>query len=242
MHNDIRILLVNAINPTVEVEGRYPNLGLGHLAASVQKHLPHEKITFLIVDHNIRETLKNFRPHLVGISSVSQNYNIALQYADFFTQQNIPVIFGGIHITALPQTLPKTAVAGCLGEAELTFVDLVKLFLHEALIPERLKELPGIIFWKGDTLVKTEPQPPRPGRTECSASTNPDIGFFIYNNRYGLQRSKKGSREQAAGGRGAAGSRHQAAVFVPCRLVPQCPMPPYCLLPTARCPSLRRLP
>ena len=65
MKNSTRILLVNAVNPAVEVETRYPNLGLGYLAASVRKHIPEENITFLISDNNIKKNAAEFKPHLV---------------------------------------------------------------------------------------------------------------------------------------------------------------------------------
>ncbi len=154
--NSTRILLVNAVNPAVEVETRYPNLGLGYLAASVRKHIPDEIITFFIADDNIKKIVAEFKPHLVGISSVSQNYNIALNYSRYFETQNIPFIIGGVHITSLPKTLPKSAIAACLGESEMTFVELVKLFIEGGFSPEKLKQIQGIAFWDGQILIETE--------------------------------------------------------------------------------------
>ncbi|HBM15197.1 MAG TPA: hypothetical protein DD381_02460 [Lentisphaeria bacterium] len=158
MDNCIRILLINAINPNIEVESRYPNLGLGYLVASVHSFLRDKNIIFKIIDDNIHEVSEEFKPHLVGISAVSQNYSIAISLADYFVSKKIPVVFGGIHITNLPETLPQSVALACLGEAEQTFVDIVELFLKDSLIPSKLREIPGICFWDGNTLVKTEPR------------------------------------------------------------------------------------
>ena len=157
--NNVRIMLVNAVNPHVEVESRYPNLGLGYLVASVRAHFPDAGVGFKIADRNIRATALDFKPHLVGISAVSQNFTRAARLSEWFSERGIPVIFGGIHITNMPETLPRSAVAACLGEAERTFPELTGLFLRGALTPARLKEIRGICFWDGDTLVKPSPRP-----------------------------------------------------------------------------------
>ncbi len=73
-----RILLINALEPRVEVERRYPGLGLGYLVSSARKHLPEARIDFRIVDANVPVIAERFRPHLVGISSVSQNFTWGL--------------------------------------------------------------------------------------------------------------------------------------------------------------------
>jgi radical SAM superfamily enzyme YgiQ (UPF0313 family) len=159
MTRGLRILLVNAVNPDVEVEHRYPNLGLGYLVASVRAQFSDLDVTFKIADRNIQREVICFGPHLVGISAVSQNYTRALLLADWLAARKIPVIFGGIHITNCPETLPRTAVAACLGEAEHTFPELVKLFLSDTLTPGLMHNIPGVCFWDGETLVKTRPRP-----------------------------------------------------------------------------------
>jgi len=76
-----KILLINAINPIIEVEQRYPNLGLGYLVSSLRKHFGKEILDFKIIDRNIEKEITDFVPDLVGISSVSQNFNLVKKYA-----------------------------------------------------------------------------------------------------------------------------------------------------------------
>jgi len=156
MPDNLKILLINAINPGVEVESRYPGLGLGYLAASARKYLPNVKIQFRIAYRNIPRITKEFRPSLVGISSVSQNYNIAKNYADFFSRLKIPVMMGGIHITALPDCLPETVSAACIGEGETTFVRLIKAYLENQFNEEGLAKIPGIAYWDNGVIHKNE--------------------------------------------------------------------------------------
>ncbi len=159
MPNETRILLVNAINTSVEVERRYPNLGLGYLASVLRQHFSEKRLKILITDHKIRETTANFRPHIVGISSVSQNYNIALNYAGYFEKSGIPYFMGGIHISNLPGTLPKGAVAGCSGEAEETIIDLLNLFFENDFSVRSLKNIPGLVYWDDETLLESPDRP-----------------------------------------------------------------------------------
>jgi radical SAM superfamily enzyme YgiQ (UPF0313 family) len=152
----LRILLVNAINPNVEVESRYPGLGLAYLVSSVRKELPEANIEFRISDSAIIEEIESFRPKLVGISSVSQNFNIAKKYAEFCENQGIPVIMGGIHVSELPECLPGSTIVACRHEGEHTFVKLIKAFLDEKFSPEFLTDIPGISFWKNGLLTHNE--------------------------------------------------------------------------------------
>jgi radical SAM superfamily enzyme YgiQ (UPF0313 family) len=158
--NKNHILLINAINPNVEVENRYPGLGLAYLVASVRKHLPDFNFEFRIADGEIAETINAFHPDLVGISSVSQNFTLAVKYSDFCAKQGIPVIMGGIHISTLPENLPRSSVAGCMHEGEDTFIELLQAFIEGRFEPESLARIPGICFWKEDALVYNESRSP----------------------------------------------------------------------------------
>jgi len=160
MFSETRILLVNAINTSVEVERRYPNLGLGYLASVLRKNFSEKKLKILIADHNIKKTTESFRPNIVGISSVSQNYNIALSYSDYFKKLGIPYIIGGIHISNIPGSLHRGAVAGCKGEAEDTIVDLINMYFESDLSNNRLSEIPGLVFFdNNDALVESPARP-----------------------------------------------------------------------------------
>ncbi|PIS23242.1 hypothetical protein COT49_01110, partial [candidate division WWE3 bacterium CG08_land_8_20_14_0_20_40_13] len=108
----MKILLVNAINPTSEVETRYPNLGLGYLASALRSSFGNDHFDFKIIERGspdyVERQIAEFNPNIVGISSVTQNFNLAKKYAEFAKGKNIPVIMGGVHISMLPQSMPKS--------------------------------------------------------------------------------------------------------------------------------------
>lgn len=160
MSGSPRVLLINAIDPRAEVERRYPSLGLGYLVASVRKQLPEARVDFRIVDSDVEGVASRFQPHLVGISSVSQNFDRARHYAGVFAGRGVPVIIGGVHLSALPRGLPATAVAGSVGESEATFVELVQAFLGGGLTTASLERIPGIVFRDGGEIRQTPARPP----------------------------------------------------------------------------------
>ena len=72
-----RILFINAINAMREVESRYPSLAFGYLISSLQKEFP-GVFEYKIADRDIEHALEDFRPDIVCISSVTQNFMRAL--------------------------------------------------------------------------------------------------------------------------------------------------------------------
>lgn len=148
-----RILFVNAINPAVEVEQRYPNIGLGYLISVIRRHFGGKAFDFKVVSKNIAHEILNYQPDLMGITSVSQNYNYAKQYARLAKSKRLPVIIGGVHISALPHSLSRDMDVGCLGEGERTIIELLELFREENSFPaHKLRDITGIVYWEDKDL------------------------------------------------------------------------------------------
>ena len=158
--SSIRFLLVNAIDTKATIETCFPNLGLGYIASSLRKEVPFRRghtVEFKVVDSNVAECIKEWQPDLVGITAVSQNYNNAMEYAKIAKSFGLPVIMGGVHISALPQTLTANMDVGIVGEGERTIVDLISLWATEGKFYNRhLAEIDGIVFHNGDKLVETK--------------------------------------------------------------------------------------
>lgn len=153
-----RVLFYNAVNANVETETRYPHLGFAYIAAFARKTIQDRPLQFLIDDRHFEKHLSEFKPDLIGISAVSQNFTLACTYAQKAAAMGIPCIFGGIHVSVLPQTMPKTAFAACLGESEATFSDVLQAFLNGE-PEEQKKSIPGLAYWDGDTLCFTKDRP-----------------------------------------------------------------------------------
>ena len=140
----MKVLFINAINLEKFLEIRYPPLNLAYLAAVLRKNF--NDIQIKIVDRNVEKELEIFKPDVVCISSVSQNYNLTMEYAKLAKQRDIKVLIGGVHISILPQSLSKDMDIGVLGEGEITIVDLFKNNF------ENLDKINGIAYWKDDKI------------------------------------------------------------------------------------------
>ena len=144
----IKLLFINAIDPSKEIETNYPPLGVGYLVSSLRKRFGEGAIETKVIDSNIEQEIINFKPHIFGISTVSQNYNKAIAYAKIARKYGIPVICGGIHISMMPSSLTKDMDVGVIGEGENTICDLFDLFRRKAkFVKDDLRKIKGIIYW-----------------------------------------------------------------------------------------------
>jgi len=131
-----RVLFVNAVNPHVESQNRYPALGISYLIAMLRRRFG-ASLDFRLVESRVDAAIREYRPHLVAISSVSPNYNVAKLYASLARAAGIPVVMGGYHITELPSSLTADMDVAVIGEGEYTICDLVEVFLAEGSFPAR---------------------------------------------------------------------------------------------------------
>ncbi len=156
----MRILLISAINPHIEIEIRYPQLGLGYLVSYIRKKLGKNSHVFKIINRNVDEILDSFKPDLVGISCFSPNYGIVKKYAALCKKRKLPVIVGGIHISLLPDSFTNEMDVGVLFEGEETFAELVQLYDSSGRFDtDSLSSVKGIIYLDNKKLILTEPRP-----------------------------------------------------------------------------------
>ncbi|MHC4539780.1 MAG: B12-binding domain-containing radical SAM protein, partial [Planctomycetota bacterium] len=156
----MKILLISAINSHVEIETRYPQLGLGYLVSYARKVLGHDTHQFKIINNRVEEALDDFKPDLVGISCFSPSYGIAEQYAYLCRKRNLPVIVGGIHISLLPSSFSEDMDVGVLFEGEQTMAELIRLYDSLGRLDAgRLSSVKGICYWRDGQLQMTAPRP-----------------------------------------------------------------------------------
>jgi radical SAM superfamily enzyme YgiQ (UPF0313 family) len=147
----IKVLFVNAINKSRLLETRYPPLSLAYLAAALRKNID-DKVEFNIILSDFEKTLDSFNPDVVGITSVSQNYDTAKEYAKKSKEKGKKVLIGGVHISALPQSLTDDMDIGIIGEGEETIVELFKNNF------ENLNKIKGIVYKKNNKVIITPPR------------------------------------------------------------------------------------
>lgn len=105
------------------------------------------------------EDLEALKPEILGVSSVTENFEFAKDLARRAKESWNPItILGGVHITALPKTLPAHFDIGVVGEGEETVSELVSAILEKRHLPtaEALSRIDGIVFRDGATLRQTK--------------------------------------------------------------------------------------
>jgi len=156
-----KILFVNAIDYMRRVEISYPPLSFGYLASALRDAFGQSHFEFRVVDRDVENTIRLFTPDIVAITAASPNFNRAVAYAKIAKQYGLPVIMGGVHISALPSSLTGDMDVGIIGEGERTIVDLLHHFEDESgLHPDALNRVQGIVYKQDGTYVITPQRPP----------------------------------------------------------------------------------
>jgi len=155
-----RVLFISALDTASEVENRYRPLWPAYLAAFTERAMGPDAAEFRYMTGNLDRELDEYKPDIVAIGSVSQNYQLAREYARLCKARGATVMMGGPHISALPQCITGDVDVACIGEGEESFVDLLRLYKQEDSLPlEGLKTIEGIAY-RGDTgIVQTALRP-----------------------------------------------------------------------------------
>ena len=150
------------INPHYHM--RHPPLGLGYLASYINAYYP-QHYRFRLVDYawqtdrDLEVALTEFPPDLVGLTATTNTFQEALRIVGIIKSRvEVPVILGGIHITAAPEDLLNSPFeVAVLGEGEETLLELLRHFDQTGSLTN--ENIPGLAFQQGDNLVKTEARP-----------------------------------------------------------------------------------
>lgn len=140
-----------------EDRGFIAPLSFGYLSAYLETHLNFHN-TFVEVDN--RDALLRQSPDIIGLSSFTETFEDVIHHARHFKQldASVPLIVGGEHISAAPETLPAEVDIGVLGEGEETLFELMRLFQRNEASPENLSKVNGLVFWhKGERII-TQPR------------------------------------------------------------------------------------
>ena len=184
----MRILLCNVTNKSRKIEESFPHLGFGYLSSYLKQN-SNLTIEIKVVTDDVEKNLMEFKPDLIGLSSVSQNYGLALKVSSVCKKiSKAPVIIGGVHITMLPDSLSRDMDVGVIGEGEETFLEIVTL-VHKKkeLKISDLEKIKGIVFHKTEgkteqTLLRNFINPldklPFPNRSILHINKNDIVSMF----------------------------------------------------------------
>ena len=137
---------IGFIQATTDIDVHWwPSLAFGYLKAYVEKHLGNSVIINRIGKY---ETAGY---DIVGISSTTQDYPIAIEIARIAktVNPNVITIIGGSHITYMPETLTYDFNFGVIGEGEQTLLEFVKHVMKRGSVEELMKINGLITHWDG---------------------------------------------------------------------------------------------
>lgn len=153
----MRILLVNAVDTRNSIEVLFPHLGLAYIASHLRKRFP--DITIRIICEKVEQAIRTFEPDILGISSVTQNYNLAKEYARIGKKYGLAVIVGGTHVSSLISTLSADMDIAVLGEGEETVAEIVEKFRTDNSGIEGCKGVDGIAYRDNGAIRLTSRRP-----------------------------------------------------------------------------------
>ena len=157
-------LKICLVNPG-KLSKTQPPLALAYLAAYLRKYGGYNyeiKIADENAGENIFKVIKNFKPHIVGITATTFQIARASEIASYTKKEdkNILTIIGGVHVTALPEFTLRTTDfdIAVIREGEETFRELVDKFIsREGVFSlEDLKTIKGIAYKRDGIFINEE--------------------------------------------------------------------------------------
>lgn len=156
-----------------------PRLGTILLATIMRERGYEARALFL----SSREAIaRNIVTDLVGISTITATAPTAYELGDHFRERGIPVVFGGPHVSFLPEEALAHGDFCIVGEGEIGLPLLVEALNHKA----SLAEVPSLV-WKRDGVVSRNP--PAPPIEDLDSLPFPDLDLLDIgqNSKIGLQ-------------------------------------------------------
>lgn len=107
----------------------------------------------------VRAKIKEIKPDVVGISSVTATYDSALNIAKIVKEINseTPVVFGGVHPSTFPHEVIKEKSVDFVvrGEGEESFLELIRAIEGN----KDFETVKGILYKKDENIIQTPPRP-----------------------------------------------------------------------------------
>ena len=137
-------------------------LGILYIASLLKQHnIKSIFLDGLLFCSNISDfsrRIKKHNPDIVGITSMTSNFDIAKDIAREIKTINkdIVTVLGGSHVTALPNCIKDSGFdIGVIGEGEFTFLELVLALKNKSTI----SDIRGIVYKNGNSITINKLRP-----------------------------------------------------------------------------------
>jgi len=133
-------------------KGVQPPLGIAYVASYVRKYGGHK---IEILDLGAGDKIRRLdSPDYIGITSTTTMFPESRRTIKALKEihPDVPVIIGGVHVTALPETIKDDLFdIGVIGEGEKTMLEILD--------GKPLEEIQGIVFKKDGKIIQNPPRP-----------------------------------------------------------------------------------
>ncbi len=175
------------INPGTKELNEYPPLGIGYIAAVLEKEgIQIELLDMGVSDQKDLSRILRYDFDLAGITATSFTFTRASDILEKIKSihKNIITVMGGPHTTiALGDVLKHASIDYAVyGEGEITMVELLRLLKRHANPDQhQLESIKGLIFRSDGNIVVN---PPRPWITDLDELPYPAFHLFKKTNDY----------------------------------------------------------
>jgi len=136
----MRVLFVQ-VTSKEGVKGRFASLGLGHLAAVLDKEGIGNKIISCCDEFDLRREIFEYKPTVLALSSVTEFWQTAIDFARVGYQLKLRVIVGGHHISGDPSQLHPFMNVGVVGEGEEVLINVLRDDVKGIVVGNKVKDL-----------------------------------------------------------------------------------------------------
>lgn len=142
----MRLLHIFPVAPGVDVlDAADQGLAHSYLLGYAEKYadFPFE---YRIIHQDVEKVLEEYKPDIVGITAMTYNFHTAAEIATLANKSGAKVVVGAHHLSNMPRQLTTDMDIGVLGEGEVTYLELLKLYRENKWEPQYLREVDGIVF------------------------------------------------------------------------------------------------
>jgi len=161
------ILLLTAPSPSplahnIPQGNQMESLGIGYLSAFLNSHGFNAGVVDLwdkqLNPESIRNFISRYNPKIVGISSMSENFENGIKIAEIIKNisNDITILFGGSHVSFEDESAllnHKSVDVIVRGEGEHTVLELTNFFMHNI---GELSTINGVTYQKNNKIIRTQ--------------------------------------------------------------------------------------
>jgi O-antigen biosynthesis protein len=123
-----------------------PHFGIAYLSAYLKSKIPGIGISIsYLSDSNLLDDINAIQPQIIGVTSTSRRFLKMKRIAGNLKKNfNLPMLWGGVHLSIAPHELPECVDVGVFGEGEDTVLELLSNFDGRGF--NNLSSIKGILY------------------------------------------------------------------------------------------------